>query len=80
MISAYLTKKSSLLGRWYVPCYLLKAVTNGIQMYLINGTAGHARIYKNTKGKGLEYFYRDLLNRKIPSNVDFGASVFPYGK
>jgi len=49
-------------------------------MYLINGTAGHARIYKNVKGKGLDMFYKDLLNRKVPSNVDFGASVFPYGQ
>jgi hypothetical protein len=49
-------------------------------MYLINGTAGHARIYKNAKGKGLDMFYKDLLNRKIPRNVDFGVSVFPYGQ
>jgi hypothetical protein len=48
-------------------------------LYLINGTAGHARIYKNAKAKGLAAFYKDLLNRKIPSSVDFGASVFPYG-
>jgi hypothetical protein len=48
-------------------------------MYVINGTAGHARIYKNAKAKGLEHFFKDLLNKKIPANVDFGASIFPLG-
>jgi hypothetical protein len=48
-------------------------------MYIINGTAGHAAIYKNVKGKGMERFEKDILNRKVPTNVDFGASVFPGG-
>jgi len=49
-------------------------------LYLINGTAGHARIYKNAKAEGLAEFFKDLLNKKVPNNVDFGASVFPYGQ
>jgi hypothetical protein len=48
-------------------------------MYIINGTAGHATIYKNVKGKGMEHFEKNILNSKVPTNVDFGASVFPFG-
>lgn len=48
-------------------------------MYIINGTAGHARIYKNAKAKGLEHYFKDLLNKKVPANVDFGVSIFPLG-
>jgi hypothetical protein len=48
-------------------------------MYIINGTAGHAAIYKNVKGQGMEHFEKDILRRKVPRNVDFGASVFPFG-
>jgi hypothetical protein len=59
--------------------YLLKTVTNSLQLYLINGTSGHASIYRNVKGKGLESFYTDLLNKTVPNNVDFGASTFPKG-
>ena len=47
-------------------------------MYIIPGGAGHANIYKNLKGKKLEQLTRDL-NKKLSPEVDFGASVFPYG-
>jgi hypothetical protein len=49
-------------------------------MYFIPGTAGHANIYKNAKGKKLEQFNSHFLNSIIPEQVDFGASIFPKGK
>ncbi len=45
-------------------------------MYVIPGSAGHAEIYKAMKGGT---FKQDLFDRIIPSQVPFGASIFPKG-
>lgn len=49
-------------------------------MYIIPGTSGHANIYKNMKGKKLDLLKEYLFSRALGSTVDFGASIFPYGK
>jgi hypothetical protein len=48
-------------------------------MYIIPGTSGHANIYKNARGEKLEHFKKDLMERLMPKEVDFGASIFPKG-
>jgi hypothetical protein len=58
---------------------LFETIIDSLQLYIINGTSGHASIYRNAKAKGLESFYTDLLNKTVPMNVDFGASAFPKG-
>lgn len=47
-------------------------------LYLISGTAGHATIYTNVKGEKVNAL-KSEVSRPLPSEVDFGASVFPKG-
>jgi len=48
-------------------------------MYFIPGTSGHANIYKNLKGERFKTFYKTLYQGVVPSNVDFGVSIYPKG-
>ncbi|KAF5380600.1 hypothetical protein D9615_004580 [Tricholomella constricta] len=42
-------------------------------LYLLSGNAGHARIYK----QGVQTLTEEVLVKKIPKDVAFGASCFP---
>jgi hypothetical protein len=49
----------------------------GLQIYVLNGTAGHAEIYKWMNGPGLKVMMEQIVNRLMPRTVPFGVSVFP---
>lgn len=41
----------------------IKILTNSWQMYIINGTSGHANIYKNAKGIKFEEMKKIIIYR-----------------
>lgn len=49
-----------------------------MQPYIINGTPGHAEVYKWIPKNG-ENSLTKALNKVIPKSVAFGASIFPKG-
>lgn len=52
--------------------------TNALtQIYLIPTSSAHAAIYTTFKGTKLANFNTYLLDNRLPSHVDFGASLFP---
>ncbi|TVY28439.1 putative epoxide hydrolase [Lachnellula hyalina] len=46
-------------------------------LYIIPQNSAHAHIYTNFKGEKQSELHTYLLSKKIPSNVDFGVSIFP---
>jgi hypothetical protein len=46
-------------------------------LYLIPTSSAAPQIYTNVKGSKLADFESYLLSKKVPSNVDFGVSIFP---
>ncbi|CAH0056856.1 unnamed protein product [Clonostachys solani] len=44
--------------------------------YILNGSSGHAEIYKWAQ-RGSEYSLAEAFSKPVPSQIPFGASIFP---
>jgi hypothetical protein len=56
-----------------------ETVITWAMLYLIPSSSAAPQIYTNVKGSKLADFESYLLSKKVPSNVDFGVSIFPKG-
>lgn len=51
-----------------------EVVVTWAMLYILSGSASHARIYK----EGIQKIQAEVMDRRIPKEVAFGASCFPY--